>query len=493
MKFWADASVRTSILRIGLAIIFVAASATSAAAATRTLSITAPSKIVIGAIASFTLDDSAKSSGDFITWDFDTKDGVQIDKAGYRATYVFPTAGTFTIRATVKNVKGIAIYKSKTISIAGRSYQESGAITERDCHYSADSPLIIENLRISHVVGNAIDLENCSHVIIRNNYITGTDSVDRVDDSVGNAIHIQNSSDITIQNNIIVENQSGILIYGKSAFEPLESVLISGNYISGSRWDQSVKVVFGSGIVMSNNIARNNGDFAVIQSHRMSGFNAQNSAHITMFGNLATGSSSDGFSVDGLPDVAYLGKPFISTDAKVYDNVSRKNAEQGVWLNIVHGGSVYNNLLSDNTWPTQDVHGNGIFLESDVSDFNIYDNRIFNNQGSGITVEASSNNNIHNNLIYSDRQSNFQGITIGNWVGTWLHPGATRNNVVMANTVTNYLWCLDAADGTGTQFIKNNLNHCGVGIRIGKKAVDTVLSGNTFTKTLSLDIYREGS
>ena len=478
---------------MGLAIVLVVASAYPVLAATRTLTISAADKIVVGAIANFTLNDSTKSSSDFITWDFNTKDGIQIDKAGYRATYVFPTSGTFTIRATVKGAKGISISKAKTITIVGRSYQESEAITQQNCQYSAESPLVIENLKISNVVGNAIDLENCSHIIIRNNYITGTDSVDRVDDSVGNAIHIRNSSDIKIQNNIIINNQSGMLIYGRSAFEPLKDVLISGNYISGSRWDQSVKVVFGSGIEMSNNIARDNGDFAVIQNHRMSGFNAQNSAHITMFGNLATGSTSDGFSVDGLPDVAYLGTPFISSDAKVFDNVSRKNAEQGVWLNIVHGGSVYNNVLADNIWPTSEAHGNGIFLESNVSDFDIYNNRIFNNQSSGITVEASSNNKIHNNLIYMDQQSNFPGITIGNWVGAWLRPGTTNNNVIMANTVTNYLWCLDAADGTGTQFIKNSLNHCGVGIRIGKKAVGTVLSGNTFTKTLSLDIYKEGS
>lgn len=146
-----------------------------------------------------------------------------------------------------------------------------------------------------------------------------------------------------------------------------------------------------------------NGDIRYFERQRILGFQISHTDSVRIHDNFVEGSTSDGIAVHGYykPWVGHEYK-FVSKGVEIYNNTSRANEEQGIWLIGVRGAKVYNNYMERNC-------ATGISLQWNVSDTDLFNNIVIGNRefhgctfpqgGAGIGVSNSYDNRIVNNTI----------------------------------------------------------------------------------------------
>ena len=266
-------------------------------------------------------------------------------------------------------------------------------------HGTPLSPIVIEGLDVSASDGNAITVIDSSYVIVRGNRIHDTTAARLEDGPNGNAIWVQDSSHIEIADNLVTDNLRGISIQATPGSPHLAAITVHGNQVTGSRADAGILVRGAEGVDIHDNTLDSNGDVALFERHRITGIEVWDSSHVRIHSNISTRSSSDGFGVATSKEVLLGGSGYVCTDVEIYDNVSRANGEQGIWLSVVHGGSIHGNTIQRNTNADPALGSSGIRLESSVNGFEIYDNILTRNEVAEISISASSGNDVRDNTV----------------------------------------------------------------------------------------------
>lgn len=333
------------------------------------------------------------------SWDFDDRDGIQVDKFQKDPTTVYAEPGIYRATLTAANDRGKITGDVVEITVEPRTYQAHAPIHLSDVHGTAEAPYVIEGYDIANPDGNGIFLERCSHIAIRQcriHHCRGTEEV-FFENTSGMAIFAVDSDHLEITGNYIHDNQKGIYLRTSRG-----SRLIA-NVIRSSEVNVGVTVSCNHHLEVAHNVLVDNGDIRYFERQRILGFQIGHTDSARIHDNFVIGSTSDGIAVNGYykPWVGHEVE-FVSEGVEIYNNTSRGNEEQGIWLIGVRGAKVYNNYIERNC-------ATGIFLQWNVSDTDIFNNIVIGNQefhgctfpqgGAGIGVSNSYDNRIVNNTI----------------------------------------------------------------------------------------------
>ena len=363
-------------------------------------------------------------------------------------------------------------------------YSPSPPIWISGMHGTPQSPIVIEGLDVSAAGGNAVTVIDSSYVIVRGNRIHNTTTA-RIDDGPsGNAIWVQDSSHIEIVDNVVADNLRGISIQATPGSPHIDAIAVHGNHVTGSRADAGILVRGAEAVDIHDNTLDRNGDAGLFDRHRITGIEVWDSSHVRIHSNVSTHSSSDGVGVATSKEVLLSGSGYVCSDVEIYDNISRGNGEQGIWLSVVHGGSVHGNTIQRNANADPALGSSGIRLESSVNGFDIYDNTLSRNEVAEISISASSGNDVHDNMITPGSI----GVLID---GEHEHfqPGAssTRNRI-HNNVIVNGPIGFRMHAGERNQFVNNtvvNMGQSGILIDSGSR-------GSTVANNIVVGSQHEG-
>ena len=320
-------------------------------------------------------------------------------------------------------------------------------------HGTAAAPIVIEGLEITAVGTNGIAVVNSSYIVIRGNrihYVT----TDQLDDGVnGNAIYVQDSSHIEVADNVVTDNLRGIAIQATPGSPHLVDISAHGNRVERSRADAGILVRGAEGVDIHDNILDSNGDVTLFEKHRITGIEVWDSSHVRIHANTSTNSSSDGIGVATSREVLLSASTYVCADVEIYDNVSRGNGEQGIWMSVVHGGSIHGNSVTGNTNADPALGSSGIRLETSVDQFEVYDNVLARNEVAEIGISSSSGNDVHDNTITPGNI----GVLIDNQHEPFQPAGPSRGNRIHNNVITNGPIGFRMHAGVGNAFVNNTV------------------------------------
>ena len=265
-----------------------------------------------------------------------------------------------------------------------------------------EEPFIIENYNISSNDTNGLLVENCENIIIRNNYIHDCNWAhenDPYDWHEGLAVRIVNCKNVTLENNLIINNKIGVRL------ENCEELKVLYNTVKNHKTDAAIKIINCKDYEVAYNHVKDNGlkeyfyDYSVGRSIGI--WSTGECSNADIHHNESINNTSDGISVTGQ---YYENNDWttVASDIRVFNNYISGNLEQGIWGVRAKNLKIYNNeihVLMDKVGV-----GVGIAFEFDVSDSEIYNNRIFSREdcrsAGGFTV--SHNNYFHDNILYAD-------------------------------------------------------------------------------------------
>lgn len=450
------------------------------------------SAVKVGEMLNFSANVTGSTGGLWVSWDFDNSDGIQVDKAKATTTFVYGHPGTYTVTATARDFSGSVVQEVLPIEVTERTYVKSLPIMMQNCNATAQNPIIIENLDLTASDANAIDITNCSHVIIRNNRIhdVTTSNIPRYVDA--HAIATLDSSDIKIYGNVISDNFRGVWVhktvdgsYRRPDHANLTNISVYGNWVERSSSDNGLDVWGATGVEVHGNVLKNNGDPAHFENHRIVGIEVWNSTTVKVFDNLSIESTSDGMcvAVDIRDFVA--GRVPLSKNVEIYNNVSRHNGEQGIWLRFANGGSVHDNYVTENDKTVGLNPANGILFEDHVDNFKVYGNRLSDDVYSEISLINSSHNEVFSNYL-SPGTKDFDGISIIDFASSVSTPipeyssyNKIYNNVIVGGNVA-----IRIRNAKRTSIINNTINATlSAGIVLDKSAILTTIYNNIITNT----------
>ena len=191
------------------------------------------------------------------SWDFDARDDLQVDKYHRDATFVFAEAGTYRVTLTVTDSFGQEVFDTLDIEVFPQEVVLGSPITLINQHGTPENPIVIEGLEISSTESNGITLIQCSHVIIRNNFIRGVYSQEP---HQGIAILVQSSSNIDIQGNYLVNNQEAMYIGPPPGEDFQQNIRVWDNVVVGTKKLSGIKIQKTNNVEVYNNFLKNNGD-----------------------------------------------------------------------------------------------------------------------------------------------------------------------------------------------------------------------------------------
>lgn len=419
------------------------------------------------------------------SWDFDSSDGLHVDKYHRDATFVYGAPGTYTATLTVKDSRGTTVKSTVNIKVKPREYVKSEPIKLFNVKGTPGEPYIIEGLDLTAVNDNAIKLINCSNVIIRNNYIhdvTGDDCL------YSCGILVQDSSNIRIQGNYIANNMRSCYIVKTPESPMCENIKVYDNVVTNTKKDYGIFILGFNGVDVYNNYLKDTGDLKWFENNRITGIEVFDSNDIKIHDNISINCSSDGMGA-AVTKSEYLKDPSkVCRNVDFYNNTSRDNNEMGIWLQSICEGNIYNNYIENNRAKLPGIGSRGIFLEQNVSKLNIFKNVTVDNQVAGIDVTMSHDNNVYENLILESNIENC-GIWVNLCYSTdWAKTVQPDNNIIRNNIIYNCNMGIRIDHGDGNQVLNNTIygygnlekykNNCSGGIITFWNAKNTVIKNN---------------
>ncbi len=389
-----------------------------------------------------------------LSWDFDDRDGIQIDKLQADPGWVYGSAGEYTASVQVRDSAGQKAAGSVKINIPQHGYKPTAEVRLNNVHGTASKPIIIENLDLSPAKNNGISLINCSYIIIRNNHIHDIQKDEINNGTHGLGIYVQDSSHIEIAGNLVENNTRGIWANATPGSPPIEEIHIHDNLVKGSRLDYGIHVTTGVNIELDNNLVLDNGDKTYFDRHRISGIIAWNSTHVSIHDNYSAGSSSDGIGIATSIEYRKANPEFSSSDISVYRNTSKDNSEQGIWLNIVKNGNIHDNYITGNHNEAEALGSSGIMMEGEVDHMDIYQNILVDNEVSEININSSSDNTIHDNYIRSTT-AGWAGIWINQFKQDYFREEIPAHNIIRSNIFEHCSLGIALSAGAGTTIANN--------------------------------------
>lgn len=156
--------------------------------------------------------DSSRSVS--FSWDFDDRDGIQVDKFQKDPTTVYAEPGIYRATLTAANDRGEIGRDVVEITVVPRAYQVHPPIHLTDVHGTAEAPYVIEGYDITNPNGNGIFLERCRHIVIRQCHIHDCGGTEKVffENTSGMAIFAVDSDYLEITGNTIHDNQKGVYL-----------------------------------------------------------------------------------------------------------------------------------------------------------------------------------------------------------------------------------------------------------------------------------------
>jgi parallel beta-helix repeat protein len=266
------------------------------------------------------------------------------------------------------------------------------------------------------IVNTAMSIVN---VVVKNMVLTDwgtgllmTDVKDSLIDKVtissctGNGILVQNSRGNTIQNSVLQDNGGcGMIIFSSSASNTVQKVTSQGNALDG------IRIRFSSNnLVQNNKLLNNKGDGL--------NFNEQGNYN-TVLKNTVTGNGGNGIEL------------YKSSDNQITQN-TLKNNNNGIYLNSESlNNDIYQNSVTCSTYNAIFLNGGsddnvirGNTVDNNLqtglrvrqSDYNIfYDNKVRNNAAEGLWLWESTHNVFFNNYFFNANDTAIYGTPSNTW------------------------------------------------------------------------------
>ncbi|MFC1899457.1 right-handed parallel beta-helix repeat-containing protein [Chloroflexota bacterium] len=431
------------------------------------------------------------------SWDFDARDGRQVDKYHNNATFVFAEAGSYQITVIVNDNIGQEASDTLDIEVLPQELTKGTPIVLQHQHGTEENPIIIEGLDIAATEGQGINLVMCSNVVIRNNYIHDVSSPNQAE---GIAIRVQDSSDIEIYGNYLLNNQEGMCIWSTPESDFQQNISVHDNVVIGSDRISGINIGKTDNVNIYNNYVKNNGNPEHFENGRITGIIANTGDNINIHDNVSVGNSSDGIGVAYHREYYLQNPEYLMTGYSIYNNTSRGNGEQGIWLMGATDGEVHDNYIESNYNENPSLGSSGIMLEYAVSEVSIYRNYLKNNEIAGIDINMSHNITISENII-NESSANFGGIWIREEYPTdWqTYPIASSEIVIKNNLFYQSRLGIFMQQGENTYILNNTMYKNGVferseygsisGILIDQEAINTLVQNNIITSCTGIGIY----
>ncbi len=282
------------------------------------------------------------------------------------------------------------------------------SILLENIHATADNPHVIEGYDISSTDGNCIEIRNCSHIIIRNNYLHDCEinrdaeyygiNLEATDETRGFAVLVIDSEEISIANNSLLYNKQGILACNT------RGITINNNDVRHTIWWRSIALEKSENAEISGNTIVDNGvpEWFWTPGKRICGIWTQQSSMLDIHDNTIICSSSDGITVMGTIYAGSMTSPYDdwttnAHDIDIYNNTILDNMEMGICVIRVHGISVYNNTIREGALTL----GGCICFHFDIRDAEVYNNKLtVTLERPPMTILVSHNCHIHDNTHY---------------------------------------------------------------------------------------------
>jgi parallel beta-helix repeat protein len=213
---------------------------------------------------------------------------------------------------------------------------------------------------------------------------------------------LKNSSGITVQNLNLEGNGPGILLYYT------DGSTISGNVVTNN-WGGITLGHSSNNTISGNRVTNNNGNGISLTNNNGSGISLHYSHNNVISGNYIAGNNWEGISIE-----------YDSTNNAISKNEIAANAEDGVSF----GSDSISNIVTENN--VVGNGGNGIFFIN-IKDFNVTGNNVTLNKGCGIGFGYGPDGMISGNCISR------------NGLGIWLS-NAVENNITLNTIGENDGW-----------------------------------------------------
>ncbi|MBM3212153.1 hypothetical protein FJZ33_08035, partial [Candidatus Poribacteria bacterium] len=338
------------------------------------------------------------------------------------------------------------------------SYDLHKPIMVENIQSTADKPYIIEGYEITNPSGPGIQIRQVDYVIVRNNYIhdCGTKISEEIQKQIRNTgkttlaamnkpfdtggILIFDTKSVEMYNNKVINNDYGIYIWGHN--KRPDKVSIYNNFVKNNHRSSFIYVKNADNVDVSKNHVEDNGLDIFMDNKglmeafkrgedfpdgRSQGIAIDGCNHVKVTGNTVINSSSDGIGV-------FAGNLDYIQNIDISDNTVLRNGEQGIWIVKARDGKIHNNTVKENRHRKGETGGSsGIVLEGEVFDFEIFNNNIGYNDVFGISLTASSNNNIYDNRIYHNGDGAFGWNEIFYWRDDYFKKDIVNGTTIIRN------------------------------------------------------------
>ena len=328
------------------------------------------------------------------------------------------------------------------VSAAPPAYQRHEPIVIRNQPSSAEKPLVIEGYEIDHPDGPGIQVRDVDYVVVRNNYVhdcgtkvsehrqrlvreTGDARKGVLNEpfETGGILVFDARGTVEISGNVVCNNDYGIMVQGHR--HRARHVSVHDNRVQDNHRAAFVWVGQADEVRIHGNFVKDNGLDLFLDNEglakafekgedfgdgRSPGILTKDCNHVRINDNTVINSIADGigimhrgltFDEDGRLQSDPDFEKHLVRDIEIFDNVIERNGEQGIWITSAKGGKVYRNKVIANAHRRGETGGSsGIVLESDVYEFEIFDNEIAYNDVFGIGIISSSRNMIRGNEIH---------------------------------------------------------------------------------------------
>lgn len=355
---------------------------------------------------------------------------------------------------------------------AERAYRRHPPIAIENLPTSPERPLVIEGLEISNPSGPGIQVRDVDHVVIRDNLVHGCgaeislERARRVREAgdarkaaldapfeTGGILVFDARGEVEVSGNEVRDNDYGILVMGHR--HRARFVSVRKNVVERNHRSAFISVGQADGVEICDNVVRDNGldvfydNEGLVRAMRQGlafgdgrsqGILAKDSNRVRIFRNLVVNSVSDGIGImnRGLasdPEGRLLFVPEnerqLVSDIEIFDNRVERNGEQGIWITSARRGLVFRNEVVANAHRRARTGGSsGIFLEGDVTEFEVYENEIAWNDIFGIAIAGSSGNAFRANRIHHNGGGGIGWLDVPSVSGR-----SSRDNVIEGNEI----------------------------------------------------------
>jgi parallel beta-helix repeat protein len=438
----------------------------------------------------FTLDVAGGERPFRYMWDFNSRNGQQVEKFEKSPSFVFEKEGDYQVTATVIDASKAVRKSTATITVEKKLYKPNSPISLVNIHGTPENPVVIKGLELTAAGGNAIEIIDSSYVQVEDNYIHDVSSSGPQDSEVGFAIKVKNSNNIVIARNRLVNNARSVYVYDSNDSNRCFQNTVADNFISKSHFAQGLMFRGCSHLVATNNVLSANGKQEYFERNRITGIIAWDSSEITFSHNLVTGSSSDGIGVAVSNERKQKDRTFSSYNAEIYRNVVRSNGEQGVWIEGLTNGDIRQNYIANNTNPDPKLGSSGIMLELENFKVRIHKNLILNNEIAGVGLISSSENEIFENIIESNQGP---GVEIRFQESDFFMKTQPDNNYIHNNIIARNAYGAIVHRGSANRFLNNTFAaNLGDSVTLQNGAIGTVVVNNIISGDFNQHVYNLG-